>query len=150
MGLAGIRTFLKRHQRIGIDTSVFIYFIEENPVWADRAAEVFKWLETAPHSAVASTLTLTELLTQPYREADQRLVNRYFALLTSFPNLEWVAPDLGIADSAAAMRAGYQLRTPDALHIATAVRSGATAFLTNDVAMSRVAEIEVGILNQLM
>ncbi len=39
---------------------------------------------------------------------------------------------------AARMRALYGLKTPDALQAATAVRSGATAFITNDAGLKRM------------
>jgi predicted nucleic acid-binding protein len=77
------------------------------------------------------------------------MVNQSYGLLATFPNLEWIAPDLAIADAAAQIRADHRLRTPDALQVATGIRSGATALLTNDLDLSRVTRIEVGILDQL-
>jgi predicted nucleic acid-binding protein len=115
---------LRRHRRIAIDTSIFIYYLEANPSYVDMAGEVFTWLERSPHTAVTSSLTMTEVLVQPYRDANETLVNQYYGLLSLFPNLDWVAPDLAIADSAAQIRARYRLRTPDALQAATAVCRG--------------------------
>jgi predicted nucleic acid-binding protein len=144
-----LRSLLRRHQRIAIDTSVFIYYLEANPSYVDMAGEVFTWLERSPHTAVTSTLTMTELLVQPYREGNETLVNQYFGLLSLFPNLDWVAPDLDIADTAAQIRAEHRLRTPDALQAATAICRGATAVLTNDPDFARVAGVEVCVFNQL-
>jgi hypothetical protein len=42
-------------------------------------------------------------------------VIKVYALLSTFPHLEWVAPTLRIADVGAQLRADYYLRTPDAL-----------------------------------
>ena len=149
MGLTLLRAFLRRHRRIALDTSVFIYHLEANPTYADLAGEVFAWLERSPNSAVTSTLTMTELLVQPYRASNERLVNQYFGLLSLFPNLEWIAPDLAIADTAARIRARHRLRTPDALQVATAIRGGATALLTNDAEITRVSEVAVEVLDRL-
>jgi len=140
---------LKRHRRIAIDTSIFIYYLEANPAYVDMAGEVFAWLERTPHTAVTSSLTMTEVLVQPYRDTNETLVNEYYGLLSLFPNLDWVAPDLAIADTAAQIRAYHRLRTPDALQAATAMCRGATALLTNDPDFSRVPEIEVGVLDRL-
>jgi predicted nucleic acid-binding protein len=148
LGLTRVRAFLRRHPRIAFDTSIFIYYLEANPSYVDMAGEVFAWLERSPNTAVTSTLTMTELLVQPYRDRNERLVNKYFGLLSSFPNLEWVPPDLTIADGAAQLRARYGLRTPDALQAATAVCRGATAILTNDAQMARIPQIEVGVFHQ--
>jgi len=122
LGLTPLRAFLKRHRRIALDTSVFIYYLEANPSYVELAGEVFAWLERSPNTAVTSTLTMTELLVHPYRAANEPLVNQYYGLLSLFPNLEWVAPDLAIADTAARIRAHHRLRTPDALQAATAIR----------------------------
>jgi predicted nucleic acid-binding protein len=149
LGLSPLRTFLKRHRRIAIDTSIFIYYLEANPTYVDMAGEVFSWLERSPNTAVTSTLTMAELLVQPYRAGNEPLVNKYFGLLSLFPHLEWVAPDLTIADAAAQIRAHRRLRTPDALQAATAICRGATAILTNHAEFARVPQIEVGVLDQL-
>lgn len=153
MGLTPLRVFLKKHRRIALDTSIFIYYLEANPSYVDMAGEVFAWLERPlerlPNTAVTSTLTMTELLVQPYRAGNEVLVNQYYGLLSLFPNLEWVAPDLAIADTAAQIRARHRLRTPDALQAATAICRDATAILTNDPDLARVSEVEVGVLDQL-
>jgi len=149
LGLSPLRAFLRRHRRIALDTSVFIYYLEANPLYVEMAGEVFDWLERPNHTAVTSTLTMTELLVQPYRDGSEELVDRYFGLLSTFPHLDWVAPDLDIADAAAQIRAEHRLRTPDALQAATGIRRGATALLTNDAEIARVTQIEVGLLDQL-
>ena len=149
MGLVPLQALLKRHRRIALDTSIFIYYLEANPTYEEMAGEVFTWLERSPHTAVTSTITMTELLVHPYRAANEELVNQHYSLLSSFPNLDWVAPDLAIADTAAQLRAQHRLRTPDALQAATAIRRGATAFLTNDAGLARVSEVEVAVLEHL-
>jgi predicted nucleic acid-binding protein len=148
--LTRLRALLKKHRRIALDTSIFIYYLEENPTYVEMADEVFEWLERSHNTAVTSTLTLTESLVRPYREENDSLVEQYFGLLSTFPNLEWVAPEIAIADTAARIRARHRLRTPDALQAATAVHCGATAFITNDPAFKRVTELSVGVLDELL
>jgi len=149
LGLIALRAFLKRHRRIALDTSIFIYHLEANPVYGDMAAEVFTWLERSPHTAVTSSLTMTELLVHPYRAGNEALVNEYYGLLSLFPNLEWVPVDLTVADAAARIRARHRLRAPDALQAATGICHGATALLTNDGDLARVTGIEVGVFDEL-
>ena len=149
MGLTRLSAFLARHRRIALDTSIFIYHLEANPAYVDLTGEVFSWLERPSNKAVTSTLTMTELLVHPCRESDEQRVNQYYGLLSSFPNLDWIAPDLAIADEAARIRARHRLRTPHALQVATAIRAGASALLTNDADIAGVNEVEVAILDQL-
>ena len=47
------------------------------------------------------------------------------------------------------LRARHNLRTPDAIQIATAIRSGASWFLTNDAELANLSEIPVLVLKQL-
>ena len=73
------------------------------------------WVERAGHEAVTSTITMMELLVPSYRVKDEHRVGEYFGLLSTYPNLKWVAPDLEMADMAARPRAGHKMRTPDAV-----------------------------------
>jgi predicted nucleic acid-binding protein len=133
-----------------LDTSVFIYQLEANPRYADLTDHVFSWLEQPSHAAVTSTITMAELLVQPYRMSDDQQVDEFYALLSTYPNLDWVAPSLLIADTAARIRAAHRLRTPDALQAATAVHSEATGLVTNDLVFERVKEFETLVLEHLL
>ena len=150
MGLTRLRAFLGRHRRIALDTSIFIYQLEANPRYLALTDLLFSWLERAGRSAVTSTITMTELLVQPYRNADEQRVNEFYALLSTCPNLEWIAPTLEIADVAARIRAQHRLRTPDALQAATAVHARATGLVTNDLALGRVEAFETLVLDQIL
>ncbi len=100
--------------------------------------------------AVTSTITMTELLVQPYRDSSEDRVNRFYGLLSTFPNLQWVPADLEIAGMAAKLRAAHRLRTPDALQAATAVRAQATGLVTNDAVFRRVDRFETLVLDALL
>jgi len=148
-GIRSLEAFLNRHPRIGLDTSLFIYHLEAHARYAEFADFVFRTITKPRHSAVASTLTMTELLVGPYRKADDQRVNQYYALLTTYPNLEWVAPDLSIADLAAKLRADHNLRTPDAIVAATVAQARATGFITNDPVFKRLGTFETLHLDDL-
>jgi predicted nucleic acid-binding protein len=150
LGLTQLRTFLQRHTRIALDTSVFIYQLESNPRYAPLTDTIFQWLERPEHGAVTSTITMTELLVQTYRDSRQELVDEFYALLATYPNLDWIAPNLEIADIAARIRATHRLRTPDALQAATAIHARATGLVTNDPVFSRVETFETMVLDQLL
>ena len=109
----------------------------------------FSWLELAGSKAVTSTITMAELLVAPYRGSDEELVDLFHGLLSTYPNLDWVAPDLAIADLAARMRAEHRLKTPDALQAATAIRTQASGLITNDPVFERVAGFETLVLDRL-
>ena len=150
MGLEVLRSFLRRHRKLALDTSVFIYQLEANPTYLPLTDPIFAWLERPGSRAVTSTITMTELLVQPYRDSDQRRVHQFYALLSTYPNLDWIAPRLEIADIAARLRALHRLRTPDALHAATAVYAQVTGLITNDSVFQRVGAFETLVLDSVL
>jgi len=150
LGVERLRLFLQRQRRIALDTSIFIYYMEANERYLALADAVFSWVEKSGHEAVTSTITMTELLVPSYRENDDHKVDEFYGLLSTYPNLRWIAPDLETADLAAQMRAAYRLRTPDALQAATALRATATGLITNDPAFARVREFETAILDEFL
>lgn len=141
---------MSRHRKVGLDTSIFIFQVEENKKYFGLTGAIFDWLEGPRVQAATSTITLLELLVQPYRLADIDRVNKFYALLSTFPHLDWVAPTLEIADIGARLRAEYNLRTPDAIQAATALSCGATGFVSNDGAFRRIAGLDVMVLDDLL
>lgn len=93
---------------------------------------------------------MTELLVVPYRDGDAQLADDFNALLSVYPNLDWIPPNLEIADLAARIRALHGLKTPDALQAATAINMQATAFVTNDKIFERVGAFDTIILDRLL
>jgi predicted nucleic acid-binding protein len=89
-------------------------------------------------------------LVKPYRRLPQEAVQGIYNLLLTYPNLEWIAPDLEIADTAARLRAAYRLETPDALQAATAIRGGATGLVTNDQSFERINGFETLLFDRLL
>ncbi len=149
MGIERLRAFLRRHRRIALDTSIFIYQLEPNTKYLAYTDPIFSWLEQSESKAITSTITMTELLVLPYREDDEQRANDFYGLLSTYPNLEWIAPNLEIAELASRIRALHRLRTPDALLAATAENSLATGLITNDAVFERVKSFETLVLDQL-
>ena len=147
MGVEQLRTALGRHRRVALDTSIFIYHLEANPKYLALTDCIFSSLDSNTSTAVTSVITMTELLVKPYRESDEETADKCYALLSTYPNLEWISPTLEIAALAAEIRAIHRLRTPDALQIATAAHANATAMLTNDPIFRHVSDFDVLILD---
>jgi len=124
--------------------------MEASERYSALANTVFEWIEIPGNSALTSTITLTELLARPYQVADDTMVRTYHALLTAYPNLSWVPPDLAIADLAAQFRAKHRMRTPDSLQAATAIHATATGFVTNDPVFKRVEAFEALVLDDVI
>lgn len=94
---------------------------------------------------LTSHLTRLECRTKPIRDGDTSLLALYDAFFVS-AEVDVLPVSVAVIDKATEIRAALKLKTPDALHLATAILSGATAFLTGDKALDRCKEISVEIL----
>ncbi len=117
---------------IGLDTAIFIYYIEENPRYLPLVEPLFRAVDAGRLHAVTSAVTLLETLVVPYRRSDTSLARRYEELLTRSRGLLLVDLERPLIRAAAQLRAVSGLRTPDALQLTAALSHACTAFLTND------------------
>ncbi len=134
--------FLKSHPLVFLDTSAFIYLVEHHPRYSPFCETLFDRIEAGKTRAATSTLSLLEVLVQPYRQRNEELVMKFYALLTSYPHLTWLSMTLNVADYAAKLRAEYRLKTPDSIQAASAITCSATGFICNDRIFEKVKEIE--------
>ncbi|MEK7217166.1 MAG: type II toxin-antitoxin system VapC family toxin [Chloroflexota bacterium] len=147
--MAGVGGFAARHRRIGIDTSVFIYHLEDVAEYRAAADAVLESVLRGTVAGVTSVLTLVELTVKPHSLGRWDIVNQYTSVLLGWPNLALLTIDLGTARRATALRARHRLRTVDALQIAAALESGATGFVSNDRQLRSVTELEVLLLSDM-
>ncbi len=128
---------------VGLDTAIFIYFIEEHPLFLPVVVPVFEALDRGELTAATSALTVLETIVVPYRSGDSMLADRYEAFLTRSRGLRLVELDLPLLRAAALIRATTRVKTPDALQLAAALSHGCTTFLTNDRKLSDLGGLRV-------
>src|SRR4030042_6872599 len=145
-----LQYFLKNHPVIGLDTSLFIYHLEDHPRYAPLTEIVFSALEKGANKGVTSYLTLMEILVKPKTEGLLQVARDYEYYLTTFPNLTFYEMGLDIARKASDVRSADRIKAPDAIQLATAILGGATAFLTNDKIFERVKGVDILILDKLL
>jgi predicted nucleic acid-binding protein len=138
-----------RGSTVGLDTAPLIYYIEEHPTYLSRIKPFFEAAERNEFRIATSFVTLMEVLVHPLREGRPELAEEYRKILLQSPALTAIPLDARIAEEAAGLRARHNLRTPDAIQLATAIRSGASWFLTNDAGLANLSEISVLVLDQL-
>ncbi len=136
-------------QRIYIDTPPLIYLVERNPDYLARMLRIADIVETARLQAFTSVVALTEILVQPLRMGNTDRAQQYHDTIVGRHAFTMISITAEIAISAAAIRARYNLRTPDAMHAATAIQSDCDAILTNDRDFRRVQDLNVLILDDL-
>jgi uncharacterized protein len=140
---------LKDHDLIGLDSCLWIYHFEDHPTYRQWTKPILQAVSSGQCCAVISELTLLEILVQPLRLGLEEVVEKYQFSIDNFPNLTLCPVTREVTLKAAALRAKYELRTPDALIIATSIVRGASLMVTNDAQWKRVSEIEVVCLSDL-
>jgi predicted nucleic acid-binding protein len=110
---------------IFVDTCLVVYAFEDHPRHGGQVRAAF-----ASHAGLAvSPLVKLECLVGPMRSANLALQRYYEEGLGQFALLDMPEPVFLLA---AALRARFNLKTPDALHLATAQFHGCSALWTND------------------
>ena len=132
---------LAKAKVIGLDTSVFVYFLEDNKNYAPLAQITLKGIENGKWQGVTSTITLMEITVRPWQLGNESAAREYEAVLVHFPNLTIVDVDRDVARMAAQLRAKYKVSPPDALQVAASVSFGANAFLTNDKRLAKLEDV---------
>lgn len=130
---------LAKGSKLGLDTVVFVYFLEQHPAHYSKAKQLFQRIESGDMTGVISTLVFAELLVPAYRANDVERAETLLLLLTTFPNLQVAPLSAQISAEAARLRALHGMRTPDAIHVATALQMGVSGIVTNDKAFLRLA-----------
>jgi predicted nucleic acid-binding protein len=140
---------LKNISLIAFDTAPIIYLVEANPTYDALVTEIFQRVDDGKITGLTSVISLCEVLIHPIRNQNPVLKKKYLDILQNSPNFFTNSIVSSIAETAAEFRARYNLRTPDALQIATALENGCDAFLCNDNGLKRVTEIKILILDEI-
>jgi len=111
---------------IYLDAAVCIYAVESIGERGVRARDLLRGSDEA---LCVSPLVQMECLIKPFQEADIALEEQYRRFLAGMTMLE-IAPV--VYERAARVRASANIKTADALHLATALEAGCDALWTAD------------------
>jgi predicted nucleic acid-binding protein len=132
------------------DTDILIYSVETHAVYWSVLQPLWQAARAGGLSIVSSELALMETLIGPMRAGDRVLLTAYEQVFQA-PEMLLVPISQSVLREAARLRATIPaLRTPDALHAATAALVGCGLFLSNDVRFRRIAGLPVVILDEVV
>jgi predicted nucleic acid-binding protein len=129
-------------QKIYIDTNIFIYLIEGYKETEELLKEIFLGIDKGYISAVTSNLSLSEVLVKPFIDKNEIMKNLYVQILKDSPIVDIDSISDSVLIDAARIRAEFKIKTPDAIHLATAKETQCDFMLTNDAGMRRYTDIE--------
>lgn len=140
---------LEPRQTVFIDTAPLIYFFEDHKVFAPLVAAFLEEVNAKDVQLVTSLITYIELLTLPQRCGNERLSAKYREYLTNSDRLSLYPLNVLVADATVHFRVAYNLKTPDAIQLATAKVCGADFVLTNDRDWRSITELPIILLPDL-
>lgn len=129
-----------------LDASAIIYAIESVPPFRDIVVERIAQAEGTPGGIViTSRLSRLECRVKPLRDGNAELLGKFDEFFTR--RLVRVAEvTSSIIERATELRARNGFKTPDAIHLATAIENHADLFLTGDAALAQCTEVKVEVL----
>lgn|SRR5574341_9729 len=133
---------------IYVDTAPVIYSVEQHPDYLALLDPLWAASESGQIQVVSSELILVEALTGALKRNDPQLVADYERVLTA-SEMRLLPISAALLRDAARLRASVNLKTPDAIHAATALASGCAQLITNDRDLKRVSALNVVVLNEL-
>jgi len=125
--------------KILLDSMTVIYFLEQHEQYGELARQVFQRIEAGDLRGLMTSLVFAELLVPLYRSEKAGTVRQFVDVLSHYRHLNILEVSTEISMEAARLRARYGLRTPDAIHGATALLGQADGILTNDKNFNHLA-----------
>ena len=121
-------------RKVYLDTCCVIYLLEDVPVFSEQ---IRKYMAVNMDAILCvSPLVRLEALVKPTCDGNIALIADYEIFLAE---QQWLAVGDVEFDRALSLRASHRIKTPDALHLATAMQHDCVEFWTNDERLRQVA-----------
>ena len=133
------------------DANVLIYSVERVQPYAPTLDAFSRDVGALQRPALTSELTALEVLVGPLKAGDTALEALFRTALYASPDLRRAPVSRSILERAASLRATMAgLKTPDAIHAATALEHHCDVLLTNDPVFRRMPGLRVEVLHDLL
>lgn len=131
-----------------LDASAIIYLVEGTPdVRGAVASLVAEAEQHAGRRIITSRLSCLECRVKPLRDQDLALVETYDRFF-SRPGLTVFEVTRAVIDRATELRARLGFKTPDAIHLASAIEASVDLFITGDRAVARCTDLNVRVVSR--
>lgn len=130
------------------DTSPLIYTVEKHADFYPLLQPLWMAVKNGQIEVVSSELALLETLVGPIKHNDAALSAMYEQVLAG-SDIRLISITKDTLREAARLRAQTNLKTPDAIHAATALSAGCVQFITNDPAFRRVTALNLVVLSEV-
>ena len=126
-----------------VDARVLAYHLLGRPPYADLARLLLDGVRSGRIAAQTSSLSLYQLLAEPYRTGSGEAAGRVARFVSAFPGLDMVPVGASVARQAAQVQARLGGRPERSIQVATALAGDADLFVTRGSGLRRIAGMEV-------
>lgn len=123
--------------RVYWDTMIFVYLVEDHPIYGAKIQRIYRRMLERGDTLCTSTFTLGEALVGSIKGEDAGLGEKMRTALTS-DEVDLLPFGTRTAEIYADLRAKFPVKSPDAIHLASAAEVKADLFLTNDKHLHRL------------
>ena len=118
-----------KNKTIYFDSNIFIYLLEGSDEFFVLLSDIQTLIENKDIRVFSSALVYTELIPPHAKQKNNKGIEHTIEFLNSFNIVE---PSKEILIHAGILRGETGMKTPDAIHVTTAIASACDIFLTND------------------
>lgn len=140
---------LPANGNVYVDANTIIYRVEAVQPYLDISMPLWDALRNGTQTVVTSELSFLEVLVKPIQLGNLRLQQLFQVVMYNTRGFSSVPVDRQVLETAAQLRASTRLKTPDAIHAATALIERCVLFVTNDPAFRRVPGLNVAVLSEI-
>lgn len=127
------------------DSMILMYFFDHTGSFQVRASNRLTALAAAGDQIGASHLVRLECRIKPIKNGDAPRLALYDAFFAR-RDVRILSISPAVFDRATLIRAAYNFKLGDSLHLAAAAEAGCDRFLTNDIRLSAFTDIPVEVL----
>lgn len=132
---------------IALDSNIFIRALDDPGPLGEKSRIYLKKLKETTPSVFVSVMVVEEFFVKVYKSGREKKLESILDFITLGGLAKLVDVNKQIALLAAKIRADYHIKAPDALHLASAIESGAKIFVTTDKKLPRkIGKLTINLL----
>ena len=137
-------------KRVYFDTNIIIYLIEGLSEYQSIINEIQDLLSSSDCEAVTSALTICEALIMPFKMDSSEGISLYRSFLEESGVFDLMETSRDTFVQSAFVAGTTSMKTPDAIHVATALESKCDIFLTNDKKIKTPKNLEKILISEFI